>query len=92
MASYASKLETGTIAQFFALLLAYGTTEIETAMSAHAAWITLNTTLFPILAQSSDDEQTYTLPWFLILLSVGLGLFVALKPAKREVKVKKAKD
>ena len=48
--------------------------------------------LLPVLAQQGPTEKSYTLPWFLIVLSMGLGLYVALKPAKREIEVKKAKD
>lgn len=57
-------------------------------MSLH----TLAFTILPILAQEPTAEKSYTLPWFLIILSMGLGLYVALKPAKREVTVKKAED
>ena len=48
--------------------------------------------LLPILAQQATAEKSYTLPWFLIILSMSLGLYAALKPTQREVTVKKAKD
>ena len=48
---------------------------------------------FPmLLAQAGPKEQSYTLPWAVVLLCVILGLMIALKPAKREITVKKADE
>lgn len=50
------------------------------------------TTALPLLAQEAVEPRSYTLSWAVIMLGMGLGLWVALKPAKREVTIKKAKE
>ena len=43
-----------------------------------------------LLAQSSDSEpRNYAISWAIIVLSVIVGLMVALRPAKLEAKFKK---
>lgn len=49
--------------------------------------------LAPLLAQAAEESgpRGYTISWALVLLSVILGLVVALRPAKRETVVRKPK-
>lgn len=48
--------------------------------------------LAPLLAQAAEEgPRGYTISWALVLLSVILGLVVALRPAKRETTVRKPK-
>lgn len=52
----------------------------------------LTATLLPILAQEPEAPRGYTISWGLILLCVILGMVVALRPAKRDDRVRKAED
>jgi len=46
-----------------------------------------------LLAQQAEDEpRAYAIGWAIVVASVVLGLVVALRPAKREEKVKKPKS
>ncbi|QDT70504.1 hypothetical protein MalM25_34520 [Planctomycetes bacterium MalM25] len=47
----------------------------------------------PLLAQATEEgPRGYTISWAVVLLSVILGLVVALRPAKRETTVRKPKS
>ncbi|MGL4512927.1 MAG: hypothetical protein ACRCT8_07525 [Lacipirellulaceae bacterium] len=48
----------------------------------------------PLLAQAeaTGPRNAYTISWALVLLATILGLVVALRPVKREITVKRAKD
>ena len=45
----------------------------------------------PLLSQATT-ERGYTISWFLILLSIILGMIVMLRPIRREEKVPVRKD
>ncbi len=50
------------------------------------------TAILPLLAQEATSGRGYTISWFLILLSVIMGMVIMLRPAKREEKVPVRKD
>ncbi|MEM8864271.1 MAG: hypothetical protein AAGF31_01850 [Planctomycetota bacterium] len=70
----------------FASLIGWTNYAAATANQAAFAFL-------PLLAQSEEEEaRPYTIEVALILLCLVLGIFVSLKPSKRETEVKKVHE